>query len=120
ALETAIRENEPIETIEDLTAKFEALVNDFLSALSKALPEEKNKPETLEIDSSDIDNAVAKIEKLLADDDAEAADVFAKSAALLRTAFGEAVKDIERAIQNFDFEKALSVLQKAKQKLPKL
>lgn len=117
-LEHAIKAGEPAEAVEALRAAFASLVHDFVAALLAALPEEEKKGGAIAVDREKLIQTVARLEALLSDDDSEAADVCAESVELLRAAFGDAAKVIETAIQNFDFEKALTVLLRAKEEAP--
>ena len=54
-----------------------------------------------------------RLESLLADDDADAIELFQESAGVLRTALGDAFGDIERALQNYVLVDALAALRAA-------
>ncbi|WP_420264514.1 response regulator [Candidatus Magnetominusculus dajiuhuensis] len=116
-LEHAIKHHTPDEQTEAIRKEFADTLEGFLTALQGALPEEKKPQETGSFDIKTLMPIVLKLETLLADDDSEAADVFAESSALLLAAFGVAAGEIETAIQNYDFEQALLTLRRSKDAL---
>jgi two-component system sensor histidine kinase/response regulator len=65
------------------------------------------------IDSETLKTVCARLARLLADDDSEAADVLDDNADLLRSALPNHYRAIEEAIRGFDFEAALEKLQTA-------
>ncbi|MBF0456483.1 MAG: response regulator [Nitrospirae bacterium] len=116
-LEHAIKHHAPEEETEAIRKEFAETLRGFIMELNRAMPEEKEQAAAGSFDINTLMPLVSKLEALLADDDSEAADVFADSAELLRAAFGQDAKEIETAIQNYDFEQALSTLRRAKGKL---
>ncbi|MBF0337524.1 MAG: response regulator [Nitrospirae bacterium] len=116
-LEAAIKHNEPAEEIQRLCKDFAQELRGFILSVSQAMPQEREQTANEAVDINALFPVISKLEKLLSEDDSEAADVFSESVELLRSAFkGDAAK-IESAIQNFDFEQALSVLARAKKAL---
>ncbi|MBF0568564.1 MAG: response regulator [Nitrospirae bacterium] len=113
-LEYAIKHRAPEQETEAIRKEFADTLQVFLTVLQGALPEEKKPQETGSFDIKTLMPIVLKLENLLADDDSEAADVFAESSALLLAAFGATAGEIETAIQNYDFDQALSILRRAK------
>jgi hypothetical protein len=65
------------------------------------------------VDGAALRAVCARLQALLADDDSEAADVFAEHAVLLRAAFPSRYGEIDDAIKAFDFEAARVVLTQA-------
>ena len=57
-----------------------------------------------------IEEVVARLSALLAEDSAESTHVFADNAQLLQAAFPAIFKSLENAIRNFNFESALEIL----------
>lgn len=55
--------------------------------------------------------AVTQLQNLLAEDDLRASQIFTETADLLRAWFGDAVVQIERHIDAFEYDKALKILQ---------
>jgi two-component system sensor histidine kinase/response regulator len=81
----------------------------FIGELEEKLPPEPvSTPVTVDIQL--LKPLCANLVNLLADDDAQAADIIESNAALLKAAFPAHFIDIEAAIQAFDFSKALTVL----------
>ncbi|MEO5359888.1 MAG: response regulator [Nitrospirota bacterium] len=112
-LEHAIKHRAAVEETEAIRKEFAETLQDFLLELQGAMPQEKKTTETVAVDMEALKPVISRLEALLSDDDSEAADVFAESSDMLNCALGWAAKDIEAAIQNYDFEKALLTLQSA-------
>ncbi|MFA7268582.1 MAG: ATP-binding protein [Sterolibacterium sp.] len=68
---------------------------------------------TARVDQQRLATVCARLMSLLADDDAEAAEVFAENVELLRTAWPDEFPRMEQAIRVFDFALATSMLEKA-------
>ncbi len=62
---------------------------------------------------ADAGKAVAELSALLADDDAESVECFARYRDALKAAYPVAFRGLEMAMRNFDFETALAVLREA-------
>jgi two-component system sensor histidine kinase/response regulator len=91
----------------------------MIADLTAALPDD----EAIEQGETDVDwdalsDTVAQLETLLADDDAEASDLFLQHAVAMRAAFGPATVPIENALREYDFETALEALLAAKADSP--
>ncbi|KWT88545.1 response regulator [Candidatus Magnetominusculus xianensis] len=112
-LEHAIKHRSAVEETEAIRKEFAETLHGFLIGLQGAMPQEKKTTETVAVDMEALKPVISRLEALLSDDDSEAADVFAESSDMLNCAFGGAAKDIEAAIQNYDFEKALLTLRSA-------
>ncbi len=66
------------------------------------------------VDAAAAQAAISKLAALLADSDGHAGDCYAEHAGLLRSALGgDAADGIGRAVNNFDFETALTKLRVA-------
>jgi two-component system sensor histidine kinase/response regulator len=65
------------------------------------------------IDRQELATVTASLRALLAEDDAEALELFTQHAALLRTAWPADFARLEQAIRGFDFAQALSILKQA-------
>ncbi|MBF0537935.1 MAG: response regulator [Nitrospirae bacterium] len=116
-VEAAIKNNAPDDEIQRICEEFARTLQALLMALRQAMPQEKSQAVAETVDIQVLTPVISKLEKLLSEDDSEAADVFCESAALLRAAFRGDAAEIESAMQNFDFEQALSVLARAKEGL---
>ena len=84
---------------------------DLIDAIRQALPpeEESTQPEALDIGK--VTAVLRRLAELLAEDDSEASDVLEENLDLLRFALGiDAFAEVDGAIKQFDFEKALNLL----------
>ncbi len=108
-LEHLCHTNAARELIESKLAVFETALLSFIDKLNSALPV---KAEIKAIaDHEQILPVLKKLVALLATDDSEACDLFDTSAEIIRSVFEmPAFAQLERAIKNFDFETALSIV----------
>ena len=114
-VEAAIGARAPRPTIDaqrrDLAPRLAALIAALRSALPAA-DERRAAPGA--VDAAQLKAQAERLAAQLADNDAEASDVFAHNAELFRAAFGdEHFRKIDDAIRNFDFEPALAALHAA-------
>ncbi|MBF0316657.1 MAG: response regulator [Nitrospirae bacterium] len=116
-VEAAVKNNAPDDEIQRIFDEFDGTLRGFLHALMQAMPNETMQAVTAVVDLQALIPTISKIEKLLADYDSDATEVFSESAVLLRSAFKDDAAEIENAIQSFDFELALSLLSRAKEGL---
>jgi two-component system sensor histidine kinase/response regulator len=108
-LESSIKENSSREKLDALLEQVKKPLDDLIRQLEQTLPEERsNTP--VSIDPEQLKAVCDKLETLLADDDAEAADVLAANADLLNSAFPKHFRKIDEGIRAFDFEAALVAL----------
>lgn len=112
-LEAALKGRRSRETVDDLLAIPAALLGELIVELEAKLPPERAATAAAAVDPERLKAVCARLAALLADDDAEAGDVFDGQADLLRAAFGDACRGIEDGIRNFDFETALAALKAA-------
>ena len=112
ALETAIRERRPRAEIETRLNEVETPLAHLIAQLEKALPREQIHA-ALTIPPLQLQEICAKLEALLADDDAEAYDLLDMHADLLIAAFPDHYRMIDDSIRSFDFKAALGALQAA-------
>ncbi|MCG6551295.1 MAG: response regulator [Candidatus Magnetominusculus sp. LBB02] len=117
-LEHAIKHMAHDDEIEAVRGEFADTLQRLIVDLQGAMPEEKKPAAAEPADMNALMPIVSKLEALLSDDDSEAADVFAGAASQFNAAFGASAKEIETAIQNFDFEQALMLLRSALSKNP--
>ncbi|MFM7575464.1 MAG: response regulator [Microcystaceae cyanobacterium] len=106
-LETAIREGET-----PLTAPLEQVaqaLDPLLQTLESQLPPLETAPPP-SFDRAQLEQICQRLSQLLADDDAESADLWQENAELLRAAFPQGYGELENAINGFDFETALVAL----------
>ena len=108
-LESSIKENSSREKLDALLEQVKKPLDELIRQLEQTLPEERsNTP--VSIDPEQLKAVCDKLETLLADDDAEAADVLAANADLLNSAFPKHFRQIDEGIRAFDFEAALVAL----------
>jgi HPt (histidine-containing phosphotransfer) domain-containing protein len=111
-LEAAIRQQRPREELDGLLNPLEGLLNGLTTQLEQNLRRDQvNTP--VPVDPATLCVVCDKLGILLADDDAEAADVLEANAQLLNAAFPGHYRKIETAIRSFDFEAALAALSDA-------
>ena len=113
-VEQAIKNGDGRQAIEDLLASFAEAHARLIAALKEALPApiSEEKPVT-EVSAEDREQGVAackELAELLANDDSEAVDLLDRKSDLLKAALGaESFRTIEKALKDYDFEKALEL-----------
>ncbi|MBF0516219.1 MAG: response regulator [Nitrospirae bacterium] len=113
-LEHAIAHRAAPQETESILQEFSDTLAGFLRQLHAALPPDNIQTPSGPVDMDALNHIISRLEALLLDDDSEAADLFKESADMLDAAFGDSARDIEAAIKNYDFEKALSALARSK------
>jgi CheY-like chemotaxis protein/HPt (histidine-containing phosphotransfer) domain-containing protein len=110
-LEQAIREErETAAMLEDFAAAIAAAVAAVRGSAGAATPAAAAGP----VDAAAAQAAISKLAALLADSDGDAGDCYAEHAGLLHSVLGGDVADsIGRAVNDFDFETALTKLRAA-------
>ena len=118
ALESALRNKQPREVIENLLVAPAAQLEILIASISAWLPPET--PSTAEVETvrQDFNEAVLKPElarfaRMLADGDSVAAELWGEHADLFRAAFPKQWRTIEQGVRQFDFEAALDALKAA-------
>jgi two-component system, sensor histidine kinase and response regulator len=109
ALEAALRERTPLQTVEALAAQANRSLSGLILALQTQLPE------LAQVNASDADAGhlpilVAELRALLQSDDAAAVDLFADNAALLKFAYPASFEAMQSALAGYDFSKAMEFL----------
>jgi two-component system sensor histidine kinase/response regulator len=85
----------------------------IIDSIKKMLPEEKKSSSEAILDDSQMKSLMSKLSELIASDDTEANDLLEKSQEAFTKYFGkESFEKISEALQNFDFESALNLLNK--------
>ena len=116
-LERALRERRPRAELEAPFAAFAAALATLLDALERRLPPLPQPSAGTEAlppaEREAFRQVVARLDELLADDNAEASDLLAGHAELLRAGLGAAYGELRRAVGDFDFEAAQAVLRTA-------
>ncbi|MGQ5524017.1 response regulator [Chitinimonas sp. PSY-7] len=87
----------------------------LIDALKAALPDEQCTTTLTEVDWPAARDLLSRLEVLLAEDDAEATEVFESATPLLKTALGDYYPEVARALNGFMFNEALSKLREARQ-----
>ena len=89
------------------------LLADLLAALRAKLQADPSGAPLKAASPAQVQAACSRLGQLLADDDAEAEDVFTQNAEMLREALGSDFTELKSAIDAFSFDKALIALNKA-------
>jgi PAS domain S-box-containing protein len=108
-LETAIQANRAPDAIERLAVRAEAAQAALVAAIL-ALPADA--PAALL--GERVQDVLARLEALLAEDNVQANALFREAAPLLRPALGERADEIERRIGRFEYDLALAALREAR------
>ena len=121
AVESAIRKGLSAGDIAGLLAELRPTLQALVAAIAEALaPEPPAASETAAVNWTEAKPVIARLEALLAEDDAEASELFSESGDLLRAALGAAAAKIERSLRDYDFENALAQLREAKARIAEL
>jgi two-component system sensor histidine kinase/response regulator len=121
AVEAAIRGGLAGDAVAALLDEMRQTLDALVAAITAALPAEESAPVAGgEVDWAAARPLLARLEALLAEDDAEASDLFSESGETLRAALGAAAGKIEQSLRDYDFETALSLLRGAKTRIPEL
>jgi PAS domain S-box-containing protein len=111
-LETAIKDHRPRADLDGLLMALKNLLTNLIAQLEEKLPEEQGKT-TIAVDTARLKAVCDKLDSLLVDDNAEAADVMDANADMLYTAFPNHYRKIDDAVRAFNFELALKELRVA-------
>jgi HPt (histidine-containing phosphotransfer) domain-containing protein len=112
-LETAIREHQPRDAVDQLLAATDTKLSAMIVALETALPPDAAAAMKIHVDPDRLNVVCARLEALLAEDNAEAGDVMDANGDLLNAAFPGHFRNIDEAIRSYDFEGALASLRAA-------
>ncbi len=112
SLETAIRERHPPHEINHWLSRLHTPLQNIIMQLEQKLPEAPVEA-TIVVDKNKLKAICEQMDKLLADDDAEALDVMRANARLLHSAFPKAFDKIDAGMRALDFEAALLALRAA-------
>ncbi len=89
------------------------LLDQLFTQLAAALPPLAKRPVTGTVDWPTIHRLCARVQELLADADAHATELVTEHADALQVAFPLYAAELERSTNQFDYERALSVLRQA-------
>jgi len=99
-----------VDVIEPKLNAFETALTRLCSALTLALPP-KTETKAIDYDINLVKPVVQKLVALLAADDSEACDLFDENIAVIQSVLDTTIfVQLEKAIKNFDFEKALFIV----------
>jgi two-component system sensor histidine kinase/response regulator len=97
--------------VEEKLVIFAAAQKVLIDAIKQALPPDEENAAPVALDIGKVTEVVRRLAELLAEDDSEASDVLEENLDLLRFALGiDAFAEVDGAIKQFDFEKALNLL----------
>jgi two-component system sensor histidine kinase/response regulator len=108
-IERSIRELEPRDILDSRLTALARPLADLVAAMEAALPAPQ-RPLQISVDKVKLRAVCIRLDALLADDDAAAADLLNENADLLSSAFPNSFHRMDDAIKSFNFEAARSVL----------
>ncbi|HCZ13806.1 MAG TPA: hypothetical protein DHV85_04225 [Candidatus Accumulibacter sp.] len=116
ALELALRDQAPATA---LAAAIDALESTLVTLAGAISSVESSQPppterQHLPADQERVEEMIAQLDSLLAEDDTRACDLWCESASLFETALGPVAGRLGSAIENFDFARALETLRQAR------
>ena len=111
-LEIAIKERSPRKEVDDRVNQLVGPLEHIIAELEQQLTHTLQTA-TIKIHQETLQTVYAQLEKLLADDDSEAADVWEENATLFSAAFPNQYHKIDESIRSFNFETALLALRVA-------
>jgi PAS domain S-box-containing protein len=115
-VERAIRERQPRGRTNAMIDQLETTLGELVTSLDHALPLRDERTQ-IAVDAESLRTVCARLEALLVEGDAEAADVLSDNADLLHAAFPREYRSLESAIASFDFDRAVAVLRQASEVL---
>jgi PAS domain S-box-containing protein len=113
ALDSALAEGRPPETLRDLVAALGVRVEALVTALDR-MPPAPAAPVSAQGAREELDEICETLGRLLSDCDTQALDFLGDHVDVLRAAYPETFPELERSIERFDFEAALQTLRKAR------
>ena len=116
-VERSIREHASRDELEGHLVSFSAAHGELVSGLRSALPSESRAESSgvVVVDREAAAAAYGKLESLLANDDSEAVDYVDEAGEVLRGVLGmDVFRAIEKAVKDYDFEKALTIIRETK------
>jgi PAS domain S-box-containing protein len=102
---------------EALAAQLDAVaaqLRALIAALDARLAADSSPPARVAVDREQLARLCDRLERLLAEDDAEAAELLDENAALVEAAYPEHARRLRGAVDSFDFEGALALLREAR------
>jgi CheY-like chemotaxis protein len=111
-LEAAIRERESYDAVDKLVAELKLQLDMLIAQLEVILPKLQAKANET-VDQKGLKAVCKELDDLMADDDAQAAEVLEQNSDLLRAAFPSQYGEIGDCIRSFHYEAARKTLQDA-------
>ena len=112
-LEKMIKEGAARTAIDDRLSTFAELQSAMIMALKTALPPVVITPDPVALDTSKMAEVLSQLKQFLSENDSKAIDVLENNLDLLRFGLGpELFTEVDHAIEQFDYEKALRLLEK--------
>jgi len=116
-VEDAIRQRGPVATVQEAVQALAGPLTALIDALEQTLPAERSRPRVT-VDPARLKEVCARLDALLAYDDAAAVDLVTEHADWLDAAFPQHYRQLESAVKMFDFEAALQQLRAGMKSLP--
>ena len=114
SLENQLRSGAPLESIRAKIDEFAMLQSEMIAALKVAVPLQESLTSAADVNQEKAAEALGRLKGLLASDDSEACDVLEENYDQLRFVLGmEIFPKMDKAIKQFDFEKALQLIEQA-------
>ncbi|MEI7611368.1 MAG: response regulator [Betaproteobacteria bacterium] len=110
-LETAIRDKQPLQTIEAINSSVCGALLALIGEINKQLPVEESRKHHTEEKKANAAEICEHLSVLLSHYESDAVDLFEKNYEVIRTALGmEAFRVLDQAIKQYDYEKALRAI----------
>lgn len=109
-LEAAIGGGQPLEVLEPLIDRASTTQAHLTASLDEVLGAPAQEVLAEAVDWHQISPILARLDKLLAEDDVRANQAFREAAPLLRTALGAVAAKLEQQIEGFEYQLALEIL----------
>ena len=113
ALESAIRQQAPRPQLDQQLAELAQPLGELIDALQQVLERVATNSSPTSSPALDMPALLSRLQRLLAEDDAEASELFAEHAGAIEALLGAQVLGIAKAIGQFDFDHAQQLLRQA-------
>jgi two-component system sensor histidine kinase/response regulator len=113
-LEAMLRDDAAPEALAAQLDAVAAQLRALIAALDARLAADSSQPTPVAVDREQVARLCDRLERLLAEDDAEAAELLDENAALMQAAYPEHARRLRGAVDSFDFEGALALLREAR------
>lgn len=114
SLEDMLRSGASIDAIRARTDEFAVVQSAMIAELRASVPAQETSGQTTEVSPEQASEVLGRLKDLLSNDDSEACDVLEENFDQLRFVLGcETFPKVDKAIKQFDFEKALQLIEQA-------